>query len=126
MLQKIDPAPDPMTIEYLTDEYQKIVDFFNERWPMLDKDHRIFARTMKLVEELGELSDEILASMNLQRSAKMEEFTKENVRDEFADVLATVIMLGIELEIDIPTAMQRKIQYTHDRFIRDREDGATE
>lgn len=105
-----------MTIQELTHEYKKISDFLNENWPLQNAQQRIFARTMKLVEELGELSDEILTSMNLQRSAKMENFAKENIEDEFADVLATVVMLGIELDIDITKVMKRKIEFTRERF----------
>jgi len=38
-----------MTIKQLTDEYQKIGDFINQRWPLKNKEQRIFARIMKLV-----------------------------------------------------------------------------
>lgn len=105
-----------MKVQELVDQYVPIVDFLNERWPLKDKQQRVFARTMKLVEELGELSDEILTSMNLQRAPKMSQFSQENVEDEFADVLATVIMLGIELDIDVPKVMEKKIRFTRERF----------
>jgi len=105
-----------MTIQNLTDQYQEIGKFLNAKWPLKDKDQRIFARTMKIVEELGELADEILTSMNLQRDSKIAKFSKENVEDEFADVLASLILLGIELDIDIEKVIQRKIDYTRKRF----------
>ncbi|MCA9370039.1 MAG: hypothetical protein H6774_04630 [Pseudomonadales bacterium] len=104
------------TIRQLEDEYQKISAFLNEKWSLADKDHRIFARTMKIVEELGELSDEILTSMNLQRDTKIANFSRENIEDEFADVLGSLVLLAAELEIDIAEVMQRKIAYTRDRF----------
>ncbi len=105
-----------MTIKQLTDEYQKIGDFINQRWPLKNKEQRIFARIMKLVEELGELSDEILTSMNLQRQSKIAQFTRENMEDELADVVASVVLLANELDIDLETVMQRKIEFTRDRF----------
>jgi len=71
---------------------------------------------MKIMEELGELSDEILTSMNLQRNTKIEKFSRTNIEDEFADVMGSLILLGIELDIDIEKVKQRKIDFTRDRF----------
>lgn len=105
-----------MTIKDLTKKYQEIANFLNTRWPLKSKSQRIFARTMKIVEELGELSDEILTSMNLQRDSKIAKFSQQNVEDEFADVMASLILLAIELDIDIEKVMQRKIDFTKDRF----------
>lgn len=71
---------------------------------------------MKIMEELGELSDEILTSMNLQRNTKIAKFSRENVEDEFADVLGSLVLLGIELDIDVEKVMKKKIKFTRERF----------
>lgn len=105
-----------MTIQDLISQYQVIAGFLNERWPLKDQQQRTFARTMKVVEELGELSDEILTSMNLQRNTKIAKFSRENVEDEFADVMGSLILLGIELDIDVEEVMKRKIEFTRSRF----------
>jgi len=109
-----------MTIEELVAAYQQIADFLNTRWPLKDKDHQIFARTMKIVEELGELSDEILTSMNLARDSKIAKFSRENMKDEFADVLGSLILLAIELNVDVEKVMRKKIAFTRDRFEMDK------
>lgn len=106
----------PMTIKELEAEYQIILDSINLHWPIKDKNQRAFARTMKLVEELGEFSDELLTSMNLQRAAKLANFSRENMEDEFADVLASVVLLALELNIDIETVIKKKIGFTRNRF----------
>ncbi|MDA1079188.1 MAG: hypothetical protein O2840_00650 [bacterium] len=106
-----------MSIQKLTEEYQVIADILNKLWPLKNKQHRTFARTMKVVEELGELSDEILTSMNIQRNSKIAKFSHQNVEDEFADVLGSLVLLAIELEIDIEEVMKRKILYTHKRLL---------
>lgn len=106
----------PLTVNELVAQYQEISDFLNERWPLENENQRVFARTMKLLEELGELSDEILTSMNLQRNSKIAAFSRENVEDEFADVLASLILLANELEIDVEKVIKRKIEFTKDRF----------
>lgn len=105
-----------MTIQDLTTQYQQIATFLNERWPLKDPQQRIFARTMKIVEELGELSDEILTSMNLQRNTKIAKFSRKNIEDEFADVMGSLLLLGIELEIDVEKVMKRKLEFTRERF----------
>lgn len=110
-----------MTILALVKEYRKIGNFLNQHWPLKDKNQRIFARTMKVVEELGELADEILTSMNLQRNSKIAAFSRENLEDEFADTLACLILLANELDIDVETVMKRKIAFTKERFEMEKE-----
>jgi NTP pyrophosphatase (non-canonical NTP hydrolase) len=105
-----------MQLKKIITEYQKIGKFLNERWPLKDENQRIFARTMKIVEELGELSDEILTSMNLQRNSKIANFSRKNLEDEFADVFGSLILLGNELNIDIEEVVKRKIIYTRERL----------
>ena len=110
-----------MQLDKIITEYQKIGQFLNKRWPLKDDNQRIFARTMKIVEELGELSDEILTSMNLQRNSKIANFSRKNLEDEFADVLGSLLLLGIELNIDIKDVVERKITYTRKRLEMDKE-----
>src|SRR3989344_7853394 len=105
-----------MTVDQLVKEYVQIGQFLNHRWPLKNQQQRIFARIMKVVEELGELADEILTSMNLQRDTKIAKFSRQNIEDEFADVLGSLILLGIELSIDIEEVMKRKIDFTRERF----------
>lgn len=105
-----------ITIHELVEEYKHISDFLNEKWPLKSHDQRVFARTMKIVEELGELADEILTSMNLQRNSKIEAFSRENIEDEFADVMASLILLANEMELDVEKIMKRKLQFTRERF----------
>jgi NTP pyrophosphatase (non-canonical NTP hydrolase) len=105
-----------MTIQNLVEQYQEVSKVLNEQWPLKDQNQRTFARTMKILEELGELADEILTSMNLQRESKIAKFSRENVEDEFADVLGSLILLGVELKIDVAKVMQKKIDLTKERF----------
>lgn len=111
-----------MQITELVAKYQEIADFLNKHWPLKDHNQRIFARTMKVVEELGELSDEILTSMNLQRDSKIAKFSRENLEDEFADVLGSLILLSCELDIDVETVIKKKIEFTKERFEMEKKD----
>lgn len=110
-----------MNINDLVAEYKQISRFLNEKWPLKTNQQRVFARTMKIVEELGELADEILTSMNLQRNSKLAKFSRENIEDEFADVMASLILLANEMDIDVEEVMKRKISFTRERFGMDEE-----
>jgi NTP pyrophosphatase (non-canonical NTP hydrolase) len=111
-----------MTIQDLVSQYKEISDVLNTKWPLKNNQQRIFARTMKIVEELGELADEILTSMNLQRNSKIAKFSHQNIEDEFADVFASLILLADEMDIDIELVMKRKIALTRVRFGMDEEE----
>lgn len=88
----------------------------NAQWPIESDAERVFARMLKLIEEMGELSNEILTKTGLQRQAKIDAFKHHHLEDEFADVFGSLLLLGIELEIPVAEVMKRKIAYTIDRL----------
>lgn len=105
-----------LTLEKLLAEYQDIHLMLNAQWPLESQNERVFARTLKLMEELGELSNEILTMMGLQRQAKIDAFQEHHLEDELADVLGSILLLAVELDIDIPSVMRRKIDLTNKRL----------
>ena len=74
------------------------------------KEKDILARMVKLQEEVGELSNDILSILSLQRKSKLEEFSKENMYEEFADVILSVMMLANSVGVDIERAVNHKYQ----------------
>lgn len=108
-----------LTLQELIAEYRRIAEMIKAKWPIENHEKRVLARTLKMMEELGELSDAILTSMQLQRASKISQFQKVHLEDEFADVLGCVILLGIELQIDIEEVVKRKIDFTQERLIRE-------
>ncbi len=108
-----------VTLQELISEYRHIAQLIKERWPIENHEKRVLARTLKMMEELGELSDAILSSMQLQRASKVSHFEQVHVDDEFADVLGCVILLGIELDINIEEVIKRKISFTQERLVRE-------
>ncbi len=70
----------------------------------------MFARTIKLGEEFGELCDEVLASVGDQRKDKLIEHDPENLRNEFADVLITLFLLAKSMDIDVMSTLDHKIE----------------
>lgn len=77
-----------------------------------DKDitTRIFAQTVKLTEEVGELSAEILWHTWFVRKEKLEKYSVETLNDEFADVILVALRLAKLMDIDIESALKHKIE----------------
>lgn len=84
------------------------------------KEKDILTKTVKLSEEIGELSNDILATLSLQRKSKLEEFDKKNLYEEFADVILTAAALANTMGVDLTRAVQGKLDkvltlYTKDK-----------
>lgn len=98
-----------MTLE----EFRQFIDeqhvFFRKVKKQSRKD-RIFARTIKLGEEYGELCDEVLASVGDQRRTKLARVKSGDLEGEFADVMVVLFMLAKAMDIDIMCALDAKIQ----------------
>ena len=75
----------------------------------------VFARTIKLGEEYGELCDEVLASIDGQRAEKMNGREASHLEDEFADVLITTFMLAKAMDVDIMKALDHKVPKIRER-----------
>ena len=69
---------------------------------------RIYARTIKLGEEYGELCDEVLASVGDQRKNKLNE--KHDLPGEFADVIIVAFLLAKAMNVDMAIALEDKIR----------------
>ena len=75
-----------------------------------DPEKHILMRTVKLTEEVGELSSNILAHVGLQRDHKLQSYQKKDLAAEFSDVFITVLLLAASLEINTEEALEQKIE----------------
>ncbi|MCL4417204.1 MAG: hypothetical protein M1268_00755 [Patescibacteria group bacterium] len=75
----------------------------------------ILTKTVKLNEEVGELCNDILAILRLQRRAKLEKFDKKHIYQEFADVIITTIQLASISGVDIQRAVKDKMRIIEER-----------
>lgn len=82
----------------------------------LDEEKRALAATVKMVEEVGELCEEVLLHKNLQRQKKIEKSNKHNINGEFADVLITLLLLAKLMKVDIDKAMSDKMKKIDERY----------
>jgi NTP pyrophosphatase (non-canonical NTP hydrolase) len=80
-----------------------------------DEEKRVFARMIKLTEEVGELADEVLARGDFQRQEKLAAYEEGSVEAEFADVLITALLLAKTLNLDVEKALSDKIEKINKR-----------
>lgn len=84
------------------------------------KEQEVLARTVKLNEEVGELCNDILAVLKLQRKSKLEKFDKRNFYEEFGDVILSTIQLATAAGVDIDRAISDKLKKVEERYGKDR------
>lgn len=106
-----------MTIE----ELQKFIDeqdaFFRSRraGDFSEREH-VFARTIKLGEEYGELCDQVLASIGGQRKDKAATQEVDALKSEFADVLIVTFLLAKAMNVDTMEALDQKVQKIREKY----------
>lgn len=94
---------------------EKVRERLNKLHPMSERE-LVMARSLKVQEELGELVNEILINMDLARKDKLENRDKENISKEWVDVLASVLLLGMELGVDFGDALEKRMKVIGERL----------
>lgn len=74
----------------------------------------ILTNTIKLSEELGEVSEEVLKYFSYQRKDKMEK--KNELSHEIADVIIVSSVLAASLNIDLEKALEEKMKKVDERY----------
>lgn len=86
--------------------------YISKRKPDSDVEKRILARTVKLMEESGEVGDAVLSFLNDQRNEKLE--ARENLRkeleEEMADVILVTLLIAHASGCDVNAGLKRKIE----------------
>lgn len=83
------------------------------------KEKEILTRTVKLTEEVGELGNDILSILKLQRRVKLQKFDRRNMYEEFADVIISTIQLAQAAGVDIERAVRDKIKKIEQRYLKE-------
>ena len=82
-----------------------------------DMTRRIFAQSIKLSEEVGELSSEILWHTGFIRKDKEGRYSPETLQHEFADVILVTIRLAKLMDVDIEMALRNKMKKIKERAV---------
>ena len=72
-------------------------------------DVSLLTKSLKISEEVGEFSENILKYLSYQRSEKLHTDVLSDIEEEFADVVITACLVLKELELDPAEALAKKI-----------------
>ncbi|NCF74868.1 MAG: hypothetical protein GWO87_00045 [Xanthomonadaceae bacterium] len=100
-------------LEFINLENKRLIKKFGRNSTQQEK---ILARTVKLTEELGELCNEVLVFNGDQRQEKLNKYNKNNLPNEFADVIITALLLAKSMDVDIKKALTDKIKKINKRY----------
>ena len=92
--------------QFIEEEIKKLEEYYKDK----DKDELSMAMGFKVIEEVGELFQEILSHKGYQSKEKLEKFDKEEIKKEFADAIFTILILAKRFDVDIEEAIQIKIK----------------
>ena len=104
-----------MEIKEIMSFIKKESERLKQKYGYDDKEKRILARAVKLSEEMGEFSNEILSHISMQREDK-EQTNKDKLSEEFADVIITAFLLADILGINFQEAIKNKINKIEKRY----------
>jgi len=109
-----------MDIKALEKAVRELKPQMKDRYHLItEKEKEILTKTVKLNEEVGELCNDILSVLRLQRRSKLEKFKKSHIYQEFADVLIVTIQLAIASGVDIERAVTDKLERLRQRSIKE-------
>ena len=110
-----------MNIKTLQEQIKVLGDKTRPHYKLYSQTEKeILTKTIKLNEEVGELCNDILSVLKLQRKSKLEKFDKRNFYEEFADVIITTMLLASAAGVDIERAISDKLKKIEKRYIKDR------
>lgn len=76
----------------------------------------VYRNMIKVTEEVGELSDQVLGNLAYQREDKRAKYSKEAMAGELADSLIALFYLAHDLDIDVEEALQKTITKVKGKF----------
>ena len=109
-----------MDIKKLQERVNDITDKTRPHYKLYSQEEKeILTKTVKLNEEVGELCNDILSVLRLQRKSKLDKFDKRNIYEEFADVIITTMQLAAVTKVDMERAIRDKLNKIEERYNKD-------
>jgi len=91
--------------EFMESEIKRLDELYKDK----DKKELVMAHGFKVVEELGELFEQLLTYKGYQRKDKLDKLDEEEIKKEFVDVIFTVLLLAKRFDINIEEAIEIKM-----------------
>jgi len=91
-------------LKFIKEEHERLMKFYGFK-----ENHELkYTITLKIMEELGELCQEVLHSDSMQRKEKLAR--KSRIEQELPDVIFTTLLLAENLGIDVKSAIKKKLE----------------
>lgn len=103
-----------MRVKNLQEKIKMFNEFINSTQTDRTETERKLLKVSKLPEEVGEFYNEFLISFNFAREWKNR--GSDNLSTELADVILTCLVIAEELEIDIFSVIEQKMDVICERF----------
>jgi len=97
--------------KFIDSEIKRLENYYSDK----NIDELTMAMGFKVIEEIGELYEQILANKGYQRKDKLDNLDKEEIKKEFADVLFTILILARKFDVNIEEAIKLKMQEIKER-----------
>lgn len=102
-------------------ELSEFIDRTLDKWkyPVSDwysNRERVFAQMIKVSEETGELSEQVLWKFGWQRISKKDKISDEKLKNEIADVILSTVRLARLMNMDVEELLEKKMKILKDRF----------
>ncbi len=81
------------------------------------KKELIFAHSLKISEELGELNEQLLGKFHHQRKDKSDRISDEKLGLELADIVLSTAMLADELDLDLEELLAKKMAILREKMV---------
>lgn len=110
-----------MNLKFLQEKVKQLNDKTRPHYKLYTQTEKeILTKTVKLNEEVGELCNDILSVLKLQRKAKLDKFNKANIYQEFADVIITTIQLAVAAGVDVDRAVSDKLAKIEHKYMKEK------
>ncbi len=97
-------------LNFTKTERERLLKHFQDSGKQLDSEKEILAHSVKLSEEVGELCNETLNYISLQRKSKLKKSQPEDLAEEIADVIITTLILAEGAGVNVNEALEKKIE----------------
>ena len=81
-----------------------------------DKTANTLAKNIKIGEEVGELMEQVLTYLKLQRQEKVAKFKFSDLEGEYADVIITTMIAADSMGIDIKKVLKIKLGELEEKY----------
>ena len=109
-----------MDIKTLQQKINELSDKSRPHYKLYSQEEKeILTKTIKLNEEVGELCNDVLSVLRLQRKSKLDKFDKRHIYQEFADVIITTMQLAALAHVDMERALKDKLTTIEERYQKD-------